>query len=478
MLVFFYVIRNYSCSSTKTNATHLGRTSAKSNEAALFYLLSPSTPFPCECSLYTFINMSYDSILYMIAFLPVAAFVVLNVLFMATFVSMHLFAKNNNTTQPRTSREVDKPKDTNLSRHLTTTKKITEKSDKKNLIQKQQRRQQTKQEFPFHRLPEDVLTLLYNFLSPKSITIMSCVNHLHQNQLSTSNAIWQSLWFRDYGNILIEWKISRRALQDSYTLYWKHQQQNHSLEKKLSLSSLSTNNTTKHKENHDDTHKYNANTSNLPSARQITQQLQLVFHNYSQKQKYFMKNFYFEFQYSYMDYCLKGCNTPSQCYLGLHGHVVNFTDFAPHHPGLVHGIISQCGGDVTSIFEQIRHSTTVAKAIATKLCLFYDTACCSNSDTDSFGLQWMSSSSSSTSWSNSNSRPPKMNDLERTLFPEELVAKPRRPATLQSIRTRMDAESDRRRKSKTRVYYDPILRQWKRWYTEEKNEEWNTVLVD
>mmetsp|Transcript_37298 Transcript_37298/g.41218 ORF Transcript_37298/g.41218 Transcript_37298/m.41218 type:complete len:149 (-) Transcript_37298:141-587(-) len=97
-----------------------------------------------------------------------------------------------------------------------------------------------------------------------------------------------------------------------------------------------------------------------------------------------MHTFYFEFQQYYIAYVLKGYNTPSQCFMGLHGHILNFTGFAPYHPRLSEPIVVECGRDVTTLFEEIRHSRT-ARRIGRKLCVIIDKSCCIEAVTNKRG---------------------------------------------------------------------------------------------
>jgi hypothetical protein len=81
-----------------------------------------------------------------------------------------------------------------------------------------------------------------------------------------------------------------------------------------------------------------------------------------------MKEFYFLFGECHVDYLLARKNTAAECYLGLHGHIFDFTDFAEYHPGLSEPILKECGGDATFLFEDLPHSTG-ARNIARRLCV-------------------------------------------------------------------------------------------------------------
>mmetsp|Transcript_2792 Transcript_2792/g.4176 ORF Transcript_2792/g.4176 Transcript_2792/m.4176 type:complete len:429 (+) Transcript_2792:145-1431(+) len=418
-------------------------------------------------------------IFYTVAFLPILGLVVLNILFMGAFLSMHPKRKKKEKSQKHNSRLNDAgdanvpccPEDEQQSRQLSQLQRMIRKEEENAIMTA------AAEEFQFHSLPDDVITYVYHFLSPKSITTMTCVNRSYYRSLTKdklSSTLWQSLWFRDYGFALLEWEISRLALHQSCMVL---QKQLEPLERKNENDFPS---------------------SKIPSVLDVTHQLQEVFRSHIFPN---MKRFYFEFQQTYVDYCLVGCNTPSRCYLGLHGHIINFTHYAPHHPGM-DGILFLCGGDLTTIFEQMRHSS-VAKTIATKLCVFTDESCCyepeqesqSSSNDNQFGLKRVvhqSTNSSTASWlSNSNSRPPTMNDRERSMFPEDQMAAPRRPLTLQSIRTRFDTEQKEETERQqlqlimtdsitpARAYYDPLLREWKGWYTEKlDDDQWKTVLTE
>lgn len=177
----------------------------------------------------------------------------------------------------------------------------------------------------------DVILHICGFLTPKSITTLACVNQATQRLVDNDStpmchALWQQLWFRDYGRVLFTWDVAREAILKSVEL--------------LSAAAPTKNN----------------NIGGLVSSALETKD---------------SKEFYFRFQLAFVDYILAGHNQKTKCLMGLHGHIFDFTPFAPNHPGQSEPIVRECGRDVTDFFEDIRHSRG-ARRIASKLCLIVD----------------------------------------------------------------------------------------------------------
>ena len=77
------------------------------------------------------------------------------------------------------------------------------------------------------------------------------------------------------------------------------------------------------------------------------------------------KEFYFQFQYSFVDYILACHNTHTKCLTGIHGqHIIDFTDFAPSHPGFSEPIVIKGGRDVMEYFEYITSGWTLYPFLA------------------------------------------------------------------------------------------------------------------
>lgn len=69
-----------------------------------------------------------------------------------------------------------------------------------------------------------------------------------------------------------------------------------------------------------------------------------------------MKEFYFQFQLSWLNYILAGHNTYQSCLVGIHGNALNITDFIDHHPGSPETILMHSGIDATHYFTTLNHS--------------------------------------------------------------------------------------------------------------------------
>jgi hypothetical protein len=204
------------------------------------------------------------------------------------------------------------------------------------------------------------------------------------------------------------------------------------------------------------------------------------------------QEFYFHFQLAFIDYILAGHNNQSRCLLGLHGHIFDFTEFAPHHPGLSKPVLIECGRDVTALFEDVRHSRT-ARSIALKLCLIVDRSYCNNRD-DDCGLYRPSNNVENMAafLSQTNTRPPLEDPNEEMTINGILPMKPRsltwqQPRTLQRFRMQHAHGRNKLALAKQykvaantiRPYYDPFANKWKGWYTKlTMDSQWKTIHVD
>jgi len=403
-----------------------------------------------------------------------------------------------------------------------------------------------------HRgLPDDVFIHVSSFLHPRDVTSLASVNQSSLEQVDgthftyeddergrankyydyghggiklnwktrrlqlkytrkriTSNQLWKSLWYRDYGQVLLAWFVGREAIRRS--LQQPRVELAHP-EATVTRTKTSTNsdfNEVQRKNKHKSAPTKDDNHSLKLS---LAQKLDTIPD---------MKYFYFSFLETYLDYILAGQNTPELCLLGIHGHIFDFTKFADHHPGLSEPIRLECGKDATQYFEDLPHSS-VARKIARKLCVLIDRACLTptrTTDRTNVGavagcglyrppvVRW--------SVEDSNSRPPKGEDgdgvvygLDRVL-PRTSFTERRRVDCLWGIRDRFDRERRRKvsvaswvtvysklnasvfcarrfggegenagggaryplitnmhRDGRIHVYYDPFDQRWKSWYT-------------
>ena len=63
-----------------------------------------------------------------------------------------------------------------------------------------------------------------------------------------------------------------------------------------------------------------------------------------------MKDFYFIFAETWLNYTIAGCNSTEKCLIGLHGHVFDISDFVEAHPGSTETLLIQSGRDSTVSF--------------------------------------------------------------------------------------------------------------------------------
>ena len=154
--------------------------------------------------------------------------------------------------------------------------------------------------------------------------------------------MWRSLWYRDYGNVLLRWKVSRQAFYDSLSSQEEEDGTDNGeycLEEKLS--------------------------NKINTIRET-------------------REFYFLFGECYIDYLLANNNTRENCYMGLQGHIFDFTHFAEYHPGLIDPILKECGGDATYFFEDRTPHSSVARNIArSHLCAVINRNLITESDSSS-----------------------------------------------------------------------------------------------
>ena len=171
--------------------------------------------------------------------------------------------------------------------------------------------------------------LLSSYLHPRDITLLACASKACR-KIADDNTIWLSLWYQDYGNTLLKWQIGRKAICNSLDL------------------------------------------SESTSAKQLQSAISRKLLNDRN-----VKEFYFVFGQAYLNYLLAGHNDPTKpgrCLVGLHGHIFDFGSFAPYHPGLIDGILRDCGQDATAAFETVRHSRA-ARRLARLNCLMIDRRC-------------------------------------------------------------------------------------------------------
>ena len=80
-----------------------------------------------------------------------------------------------------------------------------------------------------------------------------------------------------------------------------------------------------------------------------------------------MKDFYFTFTETWLNYTIAGCNSTEKCLIGLHGHVFDISNFVEEHPGSTETLLLQAGRDATVFFESMGHSMN-ARKLALTMC--------------------------------------------------------------------------------------------------------------
>ena len=182
----------------------------------------------------------------------------------------------------------------------------------------------------FTNIPSDTQFYLFSFLNPKDLTIFSCVSR-DSNSLASNPFIWKNLLLRDYHHILVDWPLAQSAFERF------HPGKNCTIIDFLNkVHSMEPNN------------KNNNSFNESPNLN--------------------MKDLYFHFSKSWIDWALAGLNTFESCYIGLHNSVFNITNFIHDHPGSPETILIHAGRDATNIFEDLGHSKGARKIAASKLC--------------------------------------------------------------------------------------------------------------
>eukprot|EP00903_Cladosiphon_okamuranus_P015081 g13950.t1 len=68
------------------------------------------------------------------------------------------------------------------------------------------------------------------------------------------------------------------------------------------------------------------------------------------------KEFFFEFEASWLEWLAAGQNFESSCLVGVHGRLYDITDFMHQHPGSPETLMDNAGADASEMFEDVGHS--------------------------------------------------------------------------------------------------------------------------
>ena len=74
------------------------------------------------------------------------------------------------------------------------------------------------------------------------------------------------------------------------------------------------------------------------------------------QQKQGWKEFFFEFEASWLEWLAAGQNHESSCLVGVHGRLFDITEFMHEHPGSPETLMDNAGADASEMFEDVGHS--------------------------------------------------------------------------------------------------------------------------
>ena len=242
-------------------------------------------------------------------------------------------------------------------------------------------------------LPSDAQIVVFSYLHPQDVLAFTCTskagrNLLEDNHTETTTAIednadegvdihakdgdtavliWKALFERDYSWVLSDWKIGNEAFLRSMAQYKTEgsqsqegptQQQSLVKSGKVLHHLVSTVQGSEHGSN-------NLTVNSIMAASWSF----AATHTTSS-----MKEFYFTFAETWLNYTIAGCNSTEKCLIGLHGHVFDISNFVEDHPGSTETLLLQAGRDATVFFESMGHSLG-ARKLALSMCAVVNTQC-------------------------------------------------------------------------------------------------------
>ncbi|KAL7479955.1 hypothetical protein ACHAW6_005671 [Cyclotella cf. meneghiniana] len=303
------------------------------------------------------------------------------------------------------------------------------------------------------------------------------------NDRDTALLIWKALFHRDYGWILRDWKIGREAFERSMELCKE--------EGLVQPSDLDGRVTSSMNEAGNSARVLQHLLSSVGGVYNVNAESNIPIHTS-------MKEFYFTFAESWLNYTIAGCNTTNKCLIGLHGHVFDISSFVDHHPGSTETLLLQAGRDATVFFETMGHSLG-ARRLALSMCVVINGQCVRWNSLDRGSLECGWSEDTSCSISNSGLIQPSCPTLQlRKGVPGFLIprkrSKPRSQGGLSRIRERLQREGSLELLKAARwgnstlgpgrlfggvhVYYDPFCSKWRWWYTNLNFDAVYTESVD
>lgn len=348
-------------------------------------------------------------------------------------------------------------------------------------------------------LPSDAQIQIFSYLPPADVLAFMCTNKAGRNLLDdgyvaaaqgddnggayvkngdTALLIWKSLFHRDYSWVLSDWDIGIEAFQRSMANYHCHQQRQQPSPKagKVFRHLLST--------------IVHSEYTMLPFGSMIAASSSI--HPTTS-----MKDFYFIFSETWLNYTIAGCNSTEKCLIGLHGHVFDISSFVAVHPGSTETLLLQSGRDATVFFESMGHSLG-ARRLALGMCVVVNGQCTRWNFTggeEMCGSLQLGAVASGPPFSTCGLIKPKCRslDLKRNI-PGFLIPRkrslPRIQGALHHTRERLRREEELELVKAARwgnaslgpnglfggvhVYYDPF-RGWQWWYTD---RDFNVVYIE
>ena len=353
------------------------------------------------------------------------------------------------------------------------------------------------QNMTFLTLPPDSHIHLLCYLHPRDIISFACTSRealsvvdedlsLQDRGQSTSVLLWKALWKRDYKWVVTRWDIGKQSLERSMS------------RSRVSFCEHAVDCAIGSKESSNHCGRMNPNFRHLESCLIVDIQKSLSTNISYKSQRedvkeaenemkvltanMTMKEFYFVFGETWLNYTLAGQNTSSQCLIGLHGHVFDITTFVESHPGSPETLLVQSGRDATSFFEDLGHSVG-ARKMAMKFCVVFDRGCIEENRGKGCGLLWTGEKLLKTEKDFTIESLPKQSWTRSHTAMQAMPmvrSKPRRSGTLQRIRAKFDMEEHMEQVEAEKwlsnaltcediigsinVYYDVFLARWMSWY--------------
>jgi len=241
----------------------------------------------------------------------------------------------------------------------------------------------------FLTLPQDLHIHIFTFLHPRDILQLSLCNtktytliHKEDEEVrdddddydsstsSTATKLWFTLWKRDYACVVKDWDVGQGAIQRSISFMKQQETYKRSRSSCTSTTCPTFVATYLQVQSEDSKKKATRSTKTTKTTN------------------YTMKDFYFYFGQTWINYTIAGHCTMESCFVGLHGHVFNLIPFITSHPGSPETLLMLGGGrDATKIFESLGHSSTARKVATQQLLIIQDASCMDRwISQDSWGL--------------------------------------------------------------------------------------------